>query len=131
MKARGYSVVQHWRTAALLAAALLFPGAAMTSDASASKTLSHGVAMGDADRTQARPADRVITLAPHVTELIYAAGGGDKMVATVNSSNYPLEALALPRVGDGLSINAEQLLNLQPDLIVGWQNTMAIQKLMP
>lgn len=53
------------------------------------------------------------------------------MVATVNSSNYPLEALSLPRVGDGLSINAEQLLSLQPDLIVGWQNTIAVQKLMP
>lgn len=53
------------------------------------------------------------------------------MVATVNSSNYPSEALLLPRVGDGLSINAEQLLSLQPDLIVGWQNTLAIQKLTP
>lgn len=77
------------------------------------------------------PANRVITLAPHVTELVYAAGGGDKLVATVNSSNYPPESLALPRVGDGLSINAEQLLNLQPDLIVGWQDTMATQKLSP
>src|SRR5690554_4664010 len=118
MKARGYSALQRclpvavgcsgappkvaalWLAAALLAAALLFPGAAMTTDASASKTLSHGVAMDDADRTQARLANRVITLAPHVTELVYAAGGGDKMVATVNSSNYPPKALALPRVGD-------------------------------
>lgn len=74
---------------------------------------------------------RVITLAPHVTEMVFAAGGGDKIVATVNSSNYPPEVMAIPRVGDGLSINAEQVLTLEPDLIVGWQNTMALQKLMP
>lgn len=76
-------------------------------------------------------AERVITLAPHVTEMVFAAGAGDKVVATVTSSNYPPEALELPRVGDGLSINAEQLLTLQPDLIVGWQQTLALQKLMP
>lgn len=74
---------------------------------------------------------RVITLAPHVTEMVFAAGAGHKLVATVTASNYPPEALAVPRVGDGLSINAEQLLTLQPDLIIGWQQTQAIEKLTP
>lgn len=78
-----------------------------------------------------RDIERVITLAPHVTEMVYAAGAGHKLVATVTASNYPPEALAVPRVGDGLSINAEQLLTLQPDLIIGWQETLAIQKLTP
>lgn len=76
-------------------------------------------------------ASRAITLAPHLTELVYAAGAGDKIVATVNSSNYPPESLDLPHVGDGLSINAEQLLTLQPDLIIGWQNSLAMQRLTP
>lgn len=76
-------------------------------------------------------ARRVITLAPHVTEMVYAAGGGDNIVATVIASNYPPPARHITRVGDGLSINAEQLLTLKPDLIIGWQNTLAIQKLTP
>lgn len=81
--------------------------------------------------TAPQAAERVITLAPHVTEMVFAAGAGEKVVATVTSSNYPPEALDIPRVGDGLSINAEQLLTLQPDLIVGWQQTLPLQKLMP
>lgn len=83
------------------------------------------------DRVTPQIAKRVISLAPHVTEMVFAAGGGDKVVATVSSSNYPPEARNIPRVGDGLSINAEQVLTLQPDLIVGWQQTLALQKLMP
>lgn len=78
-----------------------------------------------------RIANRVITLAPHVTEMVFAAGAGDKVVATVSSSNYPPEALDIPRVGDGLSINGEQVLTLEPALLVGWHNTLALQKLMP
>lgn len=74
---------------------------------------------------------RIITLAPHVTEMVFAAGAGDKVIATVSSSNYPPEARDIPRMGDGLSINAEQMLILEPDLLVGWQNTLALQKLMP
>lgn len=79
----------------------------------------------------AHVANRVITLAPHITELVFAAGAGDKIVATVSSSNYPPQALQIPRVGDGLTVDAEQLLTLQPDLVVGWQNSLAMQKLTP
>lgn len=76
-------------------------------------------------------ATRAITLAPHITELVFAAGAGQAVVATVSSSNYPPEALGLPRVGDGLNINAEQLLTLKPDLLIAWQNSLAMQKLIP
>lgn len=69
------------------------------------------------------PAHRVITLAPHITEMVFAAGGGAKLVATVNSSNFPPAALDLPRVGDGLSTNAEELLALNPDLVLAWQES--------
>lgn len=77
------------------------------------------------------PAKRVITLAPHITELVFTAGGGDKIVGTVNSSNFPAPARQILRVGDGLNVNAEQLLTLKPDLVIAWQNTLAMQKLAP
>ena len=46
------------------------------------------------------PARRVIALSPHATELIFAAGGGDKLVATMVGSDYPVQALALPKLGE-------------------------------
>lgn len=66
-------------------------------------------------------AHRVVTLSPHATELVFAAGGGNRIVATVNASDFPAAARALPRIGDGLSPNPEQILTAKPDLIIGWQ----------
>ncbi|MFA5520582.1 MAG: helical backbone metal receptor [Castellaniella sp.] len=74
---------------------------------------------------------RVVTLAPHITELVYAAGAGRRLVATVSSSNFPPEARTLPRVGDGLSVNVERLLALQPDLVLAWQHSPATRRLEP
>ncbi len=66
------------------------------------------------------PARRVITLTPHVTEMVFAAGGGGKIVATVSSSDYPPEARSLPRIGDGLQPNPERVAAYKPDLVIGW-----------
>ncbi len=66
------------------------------------------------------PARRVVTLSPHVTELVFAAGGGKKIVATVTSSDFPPEALSLPRIGDGLQPDPEKIAAYRPDLIIGW-----------
>ena len=66
------------------------------------------------------PAQRVVTLAPHLTELVYAVGGGAQMVATVGASDHPAEARALPRIGDHARFDAERLLLLQPDLVLAW-----------
>lgn len=68
-----------------------------------------------------KPAQRVITLSPHATELVFAAGGGDRIVATVIASDFPTSARALPRIGDGLSPNPERILLAKPDLLIGWQ----------
>jgi iron complex transport system substrate-binding protein/vitamin B12 transport system substrate-binding protein len=65
--------------------------------------------------------ERVITLAPHITELVYAAGAGESIVATVDSSDYPPAALGLPRVGDGLNVNVERALALRPSMVIAWQ----------
>lgn len=67
------------------------------------------------------PARRVITLTPHATELIFAAGGGAHIVATVNASDFPLAARTLPRIGEGLQPEPEVVLRLMPDLLIGWQ----------
>ncbi|SIT40305.1 ABC-type Fe3+-hydroxamate transport system, periplasmic component [Paraburkholderia piptadeniae] len=72
--------------------------------------------------TLAQPAQRVISLAPHVTEMIYAAGGGAKLVGAVSYSDYPPEAKQLPRVGDNKSLDLERIVALKPDLIVVWRH---------
>ncbi len=64
---------------------------------------------------------RVVTLAPHATELVYAAGAGNQIVGTVTSSDYPEQARQLPRVGDGILLNQERLLLLAPTHIIAWQ----------
>ena len=67
------------------------------------------------------PARRVITLSPHATELVFAAGGGPYLTATVDASDFPKAALNLPRIGAGLQPEPERLFRLQPDLLIGWQ----------
>ena len=68
-----------------------------------------------------QPAQRVITLSPHLTELVFAAGAGDRILATVEYSNWPPEAEDIPRVGDAFRIDAERVQLLAPDLVIGWQ----------
>jgi iron complex transport system substrate-binding protein len=72
--------------------------------------------------TLAQPARRIVSLAPHVTELLYAAGGGDRIVGTVSYSDYPPQARDLPRVGDNKALDLERVAALKPDLIVVWRH---------
>ncbi|EPO3009301.1 vitamin B12 ABC transporter substrate-binding protein BtuF [Vibrio cholerae] len=66
------------------------------------------------------PAERIISLAPHATEIAYAAGLGDKLVAVSEYSDYPPQALELERVANHQTINIEKILTLKPDLIIAW-----------
>ena len=70
----------------------------------------------------AAPAQRVVSLAPHLTEMMYAAGAGARLVGALEYSDYPPEAKALPRVGSEASIDLEALVALQPDLVIAWPN---------
>ncbi len=70
----------------------------------------------------AGPAQRIVTLAPHATELVFAAGAGDALVATVEHSDEPAAARVLPRVGGLAGIDRERLLAARPDLVVAWQS---------
>lgn len=69
-----------------------------------------------------RPAQRIATLAPHLAELAYLAGAGDRLVATVEYSDYPEDALAVPRIGDAFRFDLERLMALAPDLVVAWDS---------
>jgi iron complex transport system substrate-binding protein/vitamin B12 transport system substrate-binding protein len=73
----------------------------------------------------AQPAQRAISLAPHATELAYAAGAGGKLAGVARGSDYPPDARALPSIGDGLEPDAERVAALKPDLIIGWQPAAA------
>ena len=67
-----------------------------------------------------RPARRIVSLAPHVTELLFEAGAGDAIVATVEFSDYPLAAQVIPRIGDAWRIDREALAVLRPDVVIAW-----------
>lgn len=67
-------------------------------------------------------AERIISLAPSLTELLYAAGAGDKIVGVVEYSDYPDAAKALPIIGRYDMLDMEKILQLQPDLVVAWQS---------
>lgn len=69
-----------------------------------------------------RTAERVVSLSPHLTELVYAAGAGARMVGALEYSDFPPEARKLPRVGSDSGIDLEAVLGLRPDLIVAWPN---------
>lgn len=74
---------------------------------------------------------RAISLAPHITELIYAIGAEQRLVGTIQSSDYPPEAQSLPRVGDGIHLTVESLLALDPDVIFAWQPSSALEAISP
>src|SRR5690606_30636251 len=74
---------------------------------------------GQAVRLSA-PAQRIITLTPHATELMFAVGAGQQVVGAVDYSDYPADAAKIPRVGGYSGLNIEAILALQPDLIIYW-----------
>ena len=71
--------------------------------------------------TLAAPARRIVSLAPHVTELLFAAGAGDRVVGGVDYSDHPPAARKLRTVGSYTHVNVEAVLALEPDLVVGWR----------
>ncbi len=70
--------------------------------------------------TLQKPAQRIIALAPHVTEMLFAAGGGERIVGAVSYSDYPEAAKRIPNVGDNRQVDLERVIALKPDLLVVW-----------
>ncbi len=81
--------------------------------------LFHVVLPGQAAANEAL---RIVTLAPNLTELVYAAGAGAQLVGTVAYSDFPAAAAELPRIGDAFRFDYEALRLLQPDLILAWSS---------
>lgn len=66
------------------------------------------------------PPERIVSLAPHLTEMLFSIGVGDRIVATVLHSDFPEEAAAIPVLGDAFSIGVESVVAIDPDLILAW-----------
>jgi iron complex transport system substrate-binding protein len=71
--------------------------------------------------TLATPAQRVVALAPDLSELMYDVGAGDALKGVVDYSDYPAAAKQLPHVGDAFHVDMEKLLALKPDLVLVWE----------
>lgn len=67
-----------------------------------------------------QPIQRIISLAPGMTELAFAAGGGAKLIAVDEHSDYPEAAKTLPKIGGYPNISAESILAKRPDLVLIW-----------
>jgi iron complex transport system substrate-binding protein len=83
------------------------------------------IALGQADGSTLllnTPATRIVTLSPHLAELVFAAGAGDRLIATVEYSNYPRAAENLPRIGDAYRLDSERIIALRPDLVIAWDS---------
>lgn len=79
-----------------------------------------------ANTSRDKPAPRIISLAPHITELVYAAGGGESLVGVSAYSDYPEMAQNLTIVGDAFRIDLEQLLLLDADAVIYWHGNTSL-----
>jgi len=70
----------------------------------------------------ATPPQRIVSLAPHLTELAFTAGAGDRIVATVDYSDHPAAARSIPRIGDAFRVDLERLLALRPEAVLVWES---------
>ena len=77
----------------------------------------------------AAPARRVISLAPHLTELMFAIGAGDRVVGTVEYADFPEAARRVPRVGDSALLDLERIVAMKPDLLLVWRHGNSPQQL--
>jgi cobalamin transport system substrate-binding protein len=77
----------------------------------------------------AAPPQRIVSLVPNVTEMVYAIGAGDRMVGVSSYDTYPAEVKTLPKVGALVDPNVERILSLKPDLVIiyGSQDDLARQ----
>jgi iron complex transport system substrate-binding protein len=104
--------VKPWpRFAAWLLAAAI--GGAAAAPVSVRDDLGHAL-------TLPAPSRRVVTLAPHLAELVHAVGAGDRLVGVMRYSDYPPAVTRLPIVGDAFAVNLEAIAGLKPDLVLMW-----------
>ena len=74
-------------------------------------------------------AERVVTLAPHLAELVCAAGGCARLVGVSARSDYPPDVRARPQIGDAFAVNLEAVLALKPDLVLAWDGGTPVERI--
>jgi len=72
-------------------------------------------------------AQRIVTLAPFLTELTFAAGAGDRVVGVSAYSDYPAQARALPVVSSAAGLSIETLAALRPELVIVWRDSFRLE----
>ena len=92
-------------------------GIAQSSIASIDLTQANGETL-----TLPGPASSIVTLAPNLAELVFAAGAGESLKAVVEYSNFPEQVAQIPRVGDAFRIDLERIIELKPDLVIAWKS---------
>jgi iron complex transport system substrate-binding protein len=94
---------------------------AVASASAVSAPAQRGVVDDTGHRITVRSAPlRIVSLAPGATEMLFAAGGGAELIATVEYSDEPPAARRVPRIGDASSIDMERLVSLHPDVVLAW-----------
>ncbi len=76
-----------------------------------------------------QPVKRIVSLAPHITELLFAAGATTQIVGTVSHSDYPQAAKKIPLVGAYNRVDIERIMSKDPDLIVAWSGGNSVDQL--
>ncbi|MDR0702788.1 MAG: cobalamin-binding protein [Azoarcus sp.] len=107
--------MSHSKTLFFPALLLVFACASSRAEISAVDAAGHTVKLP-------RPAERIVSLAPHLTEQLFAAGAGGRVVGAVAFSDYPPEARNLPRIGNYANLDLEAIAALKPDLALAWQS---------
>jgi len=74
------------------------------------------------------PAARIVTLAPHLAELAFAAGAGDRVVGVSSYTDWPESAQRLPVIAANGQVDLERLVALQPDLVLAWTSGVPAQE---
>ncbi|MGI9264169.1 MAG: cobalamin-binding protein [Gammaproteobacteria bacterium] len=64
---------------------------------------------------------KLVSLAPHLSELLFDIGAGDQLVGAVEYSDFPEQARQVPRVGDAFRLDRERIASLSPDIILAWE----------
>ena len=105
--------MRHLWLAALCVLSLLAPSLAQAEGPCARDALNQKVCL-------AEPAQRIVSLSPGATELLFSAGAGEKVVAASAWSDYPPDAENLPQVGDSNRLDLEAIVSMAPDLVVAW-----------
>jgi len=109
------------RLRSVLAFLAVAVAACAAADASAATSAPRTVTDDNARSVTVRPPPlRIVSLSPGGTEMLFAAGAGPQVVATVEYSDVPPEARRVAHIGDAVSIDLERLVRIHPDVVVAW-----------